>query len=230
MACTIQNSELVELIFAPDITTGFSQWKTREEINETGLKLGTNGNIRHGTPWSVKYIWEIERLNNKPRGKPLRFRTIGFSEEIVKSRPIRSDIRKELLKNNKTCCHCGSRSDLCIDHKNDMYNNSRVLNENTQILDDFQVLCNRCNKDYKHQANEKEKKTGLLHSVKHLRLTPYSNDKFIYPWEVAIKKYDENDINCKIYTYWYDVDAYKSRYVWFLNLRFVNYQILRLFK
>jgi 5-methylcytosine-specific restriction endonuclease McrA len=223
----MKNSKLVETIFTPDNETGVSDWKTREEIDVTGLRLGNNGNIRYGKPWSNKYEWEIERVNNKPRGKPLRFRTIGFSREKFKSRPIRDDIRKGLLKNNKTCCHCGAHKDLCIDHKNDMYNDDRVLNKETQSADDFQVLCNRCNKDYKHQANEREKKTRIVHSIKDLNLMPYSNDKFIYPWESAIKKYDESDINCKIYTYWYDVDNYKSRYIWFLKLRYVNSELIR---
>ena len=39
------------------------------------------------------------------------------------------------------CIVCGSASDIVIDHKNDLYNDPRVLNSDTQVPDDFQTLC-----------------------------------------------------------------------------------------
>lgn len=208
MSVTHKNAELVEIIFKPDEKTGISKSITRDEINKTELKLGDNGNIRRDTPWSNKYKWEIKRKNNKPRGRPIAFRTIGFSDDMVKNRHISNNIRNNLLKKYSNCLHCGNHKDLCIDHKNDMYNDPQVLNSTTQKETDFQVICNKCNKDLKHQANEKEKKTGKLYSVKNLNLAIFKNDNFDYPWEKGLTEYNEQDKNCKMYTYWYDIEEF----------------------
>jgi len=208
MSRTKNNEKLVDEIFKPNQETGISDWNTREEIDITELKLGNNGNIRQNTPWTNKYKWEITRKNDKPRGTPIAFRTTGFSNEDEKSRPIRDDIRKSLFEQFSNCLHCGNHKDLCIDHKNDMYNDPQVLNPTTQKKTDFQVICNKCNKDLKHQANEKEKKTGKLYSVKNLNLAIFKNDNFDYPWEKGLTEYNQNYKNCKIYTYWYDIEEF----------------------
>ena len=228
MSRTHINAILVNTIFTPDKLSGISEWKTRDEIDKTDLKLGTNGNIRQNTPWTDKYIWDVERSNNKPRGKPLRFRTIGFSKEKILSHPIKSVIRSELLKNYNGCIHCGIHKDLCIDHKNDIYNNTRVLCEDTQVKEDFQVLCNKCNKDLKHQINVKEIKTGKLHKVKELNILPFINDNFNYPWEKSLTNYDVDNLHCKMYTYWYDIeDFHRKRDIYIMITRPVNAYILK---
>lgn len=211
MSRTKINALLVEEIFNPEQKTGISEWKTIEEINKTNLKLGNNGNIRQNTPWSDKYIWEIKRKNNKPRGTPIAFRTTGFSSNKINKRPISKNIRKSLLKKFSNCLHCGNHKDLCIDHKNDMYNDPEVLNTATQKEKQFQVLCNKCNKDLKHQANEKEKKTGKLHRVKDLGSAIFRNDKFDYPWEKGLTEYNEQNKSCKMYTYWYDIEEFHRK-------------------
>jgi hypothetical protein len=72
------------------------------------------------------------------------------------SRPIRDDIKEHY---KKLCCVvCGSKSDLVCDHKNDLYNDPRVLNMKTQQLEDFQTLCTHCNLQ-KRQVCKKEKET-----------------------------------------------------------------------
>jgi len=225
MSRTKKNGQLAEDIFKPDKVTGISNWKTREEIDVTLLKLGTNGNIRQNTPWTDKYIWEIKRKNNKPRGTPEQFRTIGFSTESITRAPPREKIRNDLLRKYKGCIHCGSHKDLCIDHKNDMYNDQIVLCSGTQLEEHFQVLCNKCNKDLKHQDNEKEKKTMKLHRVRGLNVLPFINDTFEYPWEVGLTEYNESDINCKNYTYWYDPEAFHHKRDWYVNIRHVNRRI-----
>ena len=88
--------------------------------------------------------------------------------------------------------------------------------------------CNKCNKDFKSQAHTKEKNTGKLHRIKDIKLCPYQYDKFDYPWELAIKIYNPKDKMCKIYTYWYDIDIYKNRYAWFVKLRYVNKELIKL--
>ena len=213
MSRTKKNEKLVDEIFKPNKETGISEWKTRDEIDKTELKLGNNGNIRQGKPWTDKYKWEIQRKSNKP----ISFRTIGFSDDKIKKRPIRPDIKKQLLEKNKNCIHCGNSKNLCIDHKNDMYNDDRVLSIETQTIDDFQVLCDKCNKDLKHQANVKEKKIGKLFRVRNLGLPIFKLDNFDYPWEICLTNYDEKCIDCKNYTYWYDIEEFHRKREIFKN-------------
>ena len=75
MSRTKKNEILAEELFKPDKETGISDWKTREEIENTPLGYGKNGGIRQNTPWTAKYKWEIIRKNNKERGEPIYFRT-----------------------------------------------------------------------------------------------------------------------------------------------------------
>lgn len=113
------------------------------------------------------------------------------------SRPIRKDIKDIIL--NNPCVSCGSNNDIVCDHKNDLYNDQRVLNIKTQRLEDFQPLCNHCNLQ-KRQICKEERTIKKLYSGKnipHLRIY-----NFIFPWE--LKKYDEKNPLLKIDTYWYD--------------------------
>ena len=94
-------------------------------------------------------------------------------------RPIRDDI-KEYYK-IKCCVVCGSTSDLVCDHKNDLYNDSRVLDAKTQKLEDFQSLCTHCNLQ-KRQVCKKEKETKTIYSAKNIPMLavfelPESNNK-----------------------------------------------------
>lgn len=230
MSRTKKNQLLAIKIFEPDPSTGISKEITRNEINKTDLKLGNNGNIRQDTPWTDIYKWNIKRKNNKPRGQPISFQMIGFSDKKQMLHPISNSIRRELLSKYPRCLHCGSKEDLCIDHKNDMYNDITVLNKDTQSINDFQVLCNKCNKDLKHQFNEKEKKTKKLHLVKNLTIFPFINDKFNYPWEIGLTEYDESNINCKSYTYWYDIEEFhRKREIFVTITRPLNLYIKKYF-
>jgi len=239
----------IEALFKPDKETGISEWKTREAIIEFDNKLITsNGNFRetreidgrfYANCWKChKYDWELKRLNNKPNGKVLEIRMIGYNKisSINKNHPINKDISRQLLDECKNCIHCGNHKGLCIDHKNDMYNDERVLNRLTQTIDDFQVLCNKCNKDLKHQDNVKEEKTGKIHSVKDIG--KYRHDNFEYPWEKALKVYNkeervvyinEYDIHCKMYSYWYDIEEFeRKRDIFVMITRPINRYIKRL--
>uniref|UniRef100_A0A6C0INS8 HNH endonuclease n=1 Tax=viral metagenome TaxID=1070528 RepID=A0A6C0INS8_9ZZZZ len=218
MSRTKKSALLVEDVFMPDLC-GNSIWISRSYIDETELALGKNGNIRQGTPWSDKYIWELKRKNNKDRGEPVAFRTAGLSHSKIQGRPIRGNIRSALLARTPNCLHCGTTKTLVIDHKNDMYNDMRVLNADTQSVDDFQVLCDKCNNDLKHNAHEKEKTTGILHSVHYLCLPALRNDGE-YPWEKTLTEYDESNIWCKKNTYWYDVEEFwrkRDIYVFYMK-------------
>ena len=61
-----------------------------------------------------------------------------------------------------------------------------------------------------------------------MKLNLFSNDKFEYPWEKCIRKYNINDVNCKIYSYWYDVDEFiRKREIFVMITRPINRYILR---
>src|SRR5210317_1518652 len=129
-------------VFNPN-KKGISKWITKKELsNNNILNWGNNGISRHGVFFNDnRYKWE----KFPEKGKIEKIRTKGLSDTYMfkNDRPIRNDIHK--YHKNKGCVVCGSTSDLVTDHKNDLYNDSRVLNTKTQTIDDFQCLCNHCN-------------------------------------------------------------------------------------
>ena len=128
----------------------------------------------------------------------------------IDTRPIREDIKKEIR--NNSCVSCGSNSSIVCDHKNDLYNDSRVLNNNTQIIDDFQPLCNHCNLQ-KREISNKEKKENKIYSAKNI--AQYKVFYFDFPWEKKV--FDINDISTKNDTYWYDpVEFNRKIYIYML--------------
>ena len=139
--------------------------------------------------------------NNLPSGKGV----IGFIihgeniDEGIK-RPIRTDIIKHWKK--FSCLHCGTKKTIC-DHKNDLYNDARVLNTQTQTKEDFQPLCNNCNlrKRTVSLKRDKEKKRqpptpGILSISGGINFTRGDED------------YDPSDPNALVGTYWYDPIAF----------------------
>ena len=115
----------------------------------------------------------------------------------IDTRPIRSDISKKIVSNN--CVLCGSNSSVVCDHKNDLYNDHRVLSSKTQQISDFQPLCNHCNLQ-KRQICKDEIKNCVIYSAKNIQR--YKMYRFEFPWEKKV--FDTSDINCKNDTYWYD--------------------------
>jgi len=111
-------------------------------------------------------------------------------------RPISKNIHKEITA--LSCVVCGTHNTTC-DHKNDLYNDMRVLSLDTQLISDFQPLCNHCNLQ-KRQICKTEKQTAKLFSAKNIQR--YKVYPFEFPWEKKV--FDINDINCKNGTYWFD--------------------------
>lgn len=111
-------------------------------------------------------------------------------------RPISKTIHKKIT--SLSCVVCGTHDTIC-DHKNDLYNDSRVLNLETQLISDFQPLCNHCNLQ-KRQICKTEEQTEKLFSAKNIQR--YKIYPFEFPWEKKV--FDKNDINCKTSTYWFD--------------------------
>lgn len=114
----------------------------------------------------------------------------------TQTRPIRKNIQKEITK--LSCVICGNNKTIC-DHKNDLYNDQRVLNTDTQQMNDFQPLCTHCNLQ-KREICKKEKETKKLFSAKNI--ARYKTYPFVFPWEK--NAYDEKNIYCKYGTYWFD--------------------------
>ena len=111
-------------------------------------------------------------------------------------RPICKNISKKIT--SLSCVVCGTITTIC-DHKNDLYNDTRVLSLETQLTTDFQPLCNHCNLQ-KRQICKTETQTKKLYSAKNIQR--YKVYPFEFPWEK--KNYDIKDINCKTDTFWFD--------------------------
>jgi len=191
-----KKQKIVNKIFKPN-KYGISVWKTRNELSNTELKLSRNGNCRHGKYFNdCRFIWE--KKNEKRTAVALR--TIGFdiynNQHIIK-RSIRKDIKNYHYKTGCVCC--GSKSDLVIDHKNDLYNDPKVLNVLTQTVSDFQCLCNHCNLQ-KRQVCISTKKYNRRYGATNIPQLKIFGVDFI----VGDESFDINDVNALKGTYWYD--------------------------
>jgi hypothetical protein len=94
---------------------------------------------------------------------------IGIFVHSIKTnnqqRPISKTIHKQIT--SLSCVVCGTHNTIC-DHKNDLYNDSRVLSLKTQLISDFQPLCNHCNLQ-KRQICKTEEQNGKLFSAKNIQ-------------------------------------------------------------
>jgi hypothetical protein len=193
------------------------------EFND--LILGNGGSWCRESAWKyhkvatmkkngiINYLWYIDDDDEKeivekafsiyPKKKGNKIKYIGIFglKKQEKSRPVRNDIKKYWLK--FCCCSCGKTTDLICDHKNDLYNDSRVLHTKTQIKEDFQSLCNQCNL-LKRQVSKKTKKTKRRYGSTRIPMLKVFNINFIEGDET----YDPDDINAMKGTYWYDPVAF----------------------
>lgn len=186
----------VDDIFNPD-DNGVSQWITRNELSNTKLRLTYNGNSRYGKFYNdSRYIWEKKREKNTV----IAIRTNGYDSNynlINTSRPIRKDIKYYHYKIGCVVCGCGSN--LVIDHKNDLYNDPRVLNIETQELSDFQCLCNHCNLQ-KREVCKKSRKNNKRYGATNIESLKIFGIDFITGDETL----NTQDIYALKGTYWYD--------------------------
>ena len=135
-------------------------------------------------------------------------RTIGLSEGELygANRPIRKDIRDFHLPQG--CVVCGCKSSLVVDHKNDLYNDPRVLNKETQTVDDFQALCNGCNLRKREVSKKTKNEKKRIGATTIPCMAPYGID-FIEGDE----SFDSKDINAMKGTYWYDCVEFNRQIV-----------------
>lgn len=130
-------------------------------------------------------------------------------KETIQKRPIRRDIHQAITY--LQCVVCGTNDTIC-DHKNDLYNDETVLNVQTQMITDFQPLCNHCNLQ-KRQVCKKEAQTKQIYSAKNI--PQYKSYPFDFPWEK--KAFDKNDINCKNDTYWFDPVEFNTKIHYYIT-------------
>lgn len=191
-----KRQQLVNAIFQPD-TNGVSEWKSRDELSQTELSLSNNGNGRYGKFFNdSRFNWEARKEKNKV----VALRIIGFdttNNNNINKRSIRKDIKEYHYTTG--CVSCGSKSDLVIDHKNDLYNDLRVLNTVTQTIDDFQCLCRHCNLQ-KRQVCVNTKKYSKRYGATNIPKLKCFGIDFIEGDET----FDPNDVNALKGTYWYD--------------------------
>lgn len=191
----------VNKVFKPN-EEGVSEWISRETIDLNRiLSWGNNGTGRNQVYFGdQRYLWE-----KKGKQKILALRTIGLSDiKQSRSRPISKSIHTFYKKTS--CVVCGSVSDLTTDHKNDLYNDKRVLDICTQTKDDFQCLCRHCNLQ-KRQICKKEKDEKRIYSAKNI--SRFSFYDFEFPWEKY--SFDIDNIYCKRESYWYDPIRFEEK-------------------
>lgn len=191
------------------------------------LSLGNGGSWCRRSAWkyhkvstlkkngTINYLWNstddeketvIKAFSKYPKGKGNKIQFIGvFGLKNTKnSRPIREDIKQYWKK--FPCCHCGRKSDIVCDHKNDLYNDPRVLDCKTQTKEDFQSLCNQCNL-LKRQICKNTRKTGKRYGATNIPIMKVFGIDFIEGDE----NYDPDDVNAMKGTYWYDPVAFMER-------------------
>lgn len=195
-----KKQKYVDEIFIPD-KNGISKWITREELKNTPLKLSNNGNCRHGKFFNdCRFIWEKKIVNRSVAS----IRTNGydiFNNENINKRQIKKFIKDYHYKSG--CVSCGCKSGLVIDHKNDLYNDPRVLNINTQYISDFQCLCNHCNIQ-KRQICKYTKDNNKRYGATNIPKLKIFGIDFISGDET----FNINDIDSLKGTYWYDPIAF----------------------
>ena len=158
--------------------------------------VGSSSKYLEPTKEQLEIIEDYKKTLSNQSGT-CGFLIVGLNSRGKDSRPIREDIKSYYKK--RPCVRCGSFKQLHRDHKNDLYNDPRVLNRNTQTIDDFQSLCNGCNL-IKRGVSQKRDKEGK-------RQPPppdivAANGGILYT--TGDESYDPNDPNALVGTYWYD--------------------------
>ncbi len=123
--------------------------------------------------------------------------------------PIRDDI-DEYYK-SQYCVICGPLGkeifeetfdddfDLVTAHKNNLYNDPRVLDTKTQIKEDFHCLCNHHNLQ-KRQITKETIETGKRYGATNIPFLSVFGIDFIEGDET----FDKNNVDALVGTFWYD--------------------------
>tara|TARA_B100000676_G_C17884333_1_gene735649 strand:- start:178 stop:909 length:732 start_codon:yes stop_codon:yes gene_type:complete len=149
----------------------------------------------------IKQIEEFKKHLPKKTGAIVGYKIHGLrSTSHSYDHPIRKDIRTHFK--GKPCVFCGQKGD-CVDHKNDLYNDTRVLSEDTQTESDFQSTCNACN-TIKRGHSYKTKLSGKRFPATNIPSLAVFEIDFL----IGDESYDKDDPNALVGTYWYDPVAF----------------------
>lgn len=101
----------------------------------------------------------------------------------------------------KTCVVCGTNSMIEVDHKNSLFNDTKVL-----TLCDFQPLCKHC--------NDQKRQTCVWQKI-HKKRYPVSMIPQLSVFEIDFiqgdETYDETNPETLVGTYWYDPVEFMKR-------------------
>ena len=165
----------------------FRNWRDRCRENSTIAKQYILEIDKSQTPWN-----SVDRIKLSWKRR----------EEITTTQSIRPDIIREI--SSRRCVilwthySCDHRTE--VDHKNWRKNDPRVMNLQTQTIDDFQPLSKPAN-DAKRQFCKECKRTGIRYDATQLWYT------------VSYTEWDENyneNIWCK-WCFWYDPVAFRQK-------------------
>lgn len=172
------------------------EYSSLELLN--GLSRG-----RKSSSLAKKYVIETDK-NQTPWNKIDRIRLNWLVQSSNFSQAIRSDIKREIsskrcviLWTHRSCDHPTE-----VDHKDWRKNDPRVMNTETQTLEDFQPLSKPAN-DAKRQF------------CKHCKLTWKRYDAKNLGYTVSFTEGDENyneQVGCKG-CFWYDPVAFRQRLI-----------------
>ena len=100
--------------------------------NYTVIYSGKKGYLTYSDNEENIDIKKIINFSQETKGSGI----IGIWPHSIKTenkaRPIKSEISTKIKSG--CCVVCGSKSQLVCDHKNDLYNDPRVLDEKTQVI------------------------------------------------------------------------------------------------
>ena len=169
--------ELFLRLAQPD-KNGISRWVLVSEFEGEykSLRLGNGGSwFRKTSAIAKEYIIETDKTITSGISIDA-IRLNGFNSSQTFSQAIRQDI-KDYYKNQK-CVMLGvagfsENTKIEIDHKDGRKNDSRVSNQATQTIDDFQPLCKAAN-DVKRQICKECKETNKRWDAKNIKGNPYS--------------------------------------------------------
>ena len=167
-----------------------------------------NGGMRFSRNCSeedkARVVLPADFVKHKSVNSIALIKIIGPYDASSSTRAIRTDIKAAFK--DSVCVVCGTGKPE-IDHKNGLYNDPRVLSTKTQRVEDFQPLCKHCN-DQKRQIHKWQDENCRRYPATKIPMFRNHSIDFVEGDE----KYDPNDPNAMVGTYWYDpVEFIKKR-------------------
>jgi hypothetical protein len=142
--------DLFDNLYKIEVET--NSWITKDDMTNRGFFPPENSNGK-----DIRFVTRKYEIEEVRKGTSVtRFRVLGTHSKNS-NRGIRSDIVKVIR--NQPCAMLKTKANIEVDHKNGRYNDERVLNLNTQNINDFQPLCKTIN-NIKRESCKKCKLTG----------------------------------------------------------------------